>query len=172
MVKIREVYMKRVLVFIIICMSLFVLVGCQEKKVNPTYISAENIYDLDSDKYLIYFEKEDCSQCAATLPTIINYLTKTSGKRDAVKVYSVLLEFTDENGEKVSIPISRAFTGGDTKQGPDGNFYVNGVSNWVALYIAAAPSLIEVSTVDGKKQSTLIAVGTSEIETYINNLLK
>ena len=117
----------------------------------------------------VYFEKESCSQCAQTLPTLIDYQTKVS-RKGGVNVYRVLLEFVDEDGETVTIPISRSLEG--TGQGPEGNFYVDGVSNWIQLYIAATPSLIEVSKVNDVMQSKLVAVGTSEIEEYLNNLLK
>ena len=164
--------MKKILFFIILSLLFMGVTGCKEKsKVNPTYISAENIYEVELDRYFVYFEKEDCSQCAATLPNVIEYLTETQGKKNGYKIYAVLLEFTDENGETVTLPISRAFTGADTGQGPNGNFYVNGVSNWVALYIAAAPSLIEITRTDGVAQSKLVAVGTSEIEVYLKTLL-
>lgn len=162
--------MKKIL-FIVLLGLLFLCVGCGKKAtVRPMSITAENIYNVESDKYLVYFEKEDCSQCEKALPLIIDYLTETSSKKNGLKIYSVLLEFTDENGEKVKLPISRAIENGNTGQGPDGNFYVDGVSNWVALYIAATPSLIEVSSVNGTKQSKLVAVGTSEIENYLNVL--
>ena len=162
--------MKKVLFFVIIGMFLMVMTGCN-KKVTPGYISAENIYEGNGDNYLIYFEKENCSQCAQTLPILIDYQTKVS-KKGGINVYRVLLEYTDENGEVITLPISRAVENGDTGQGPSGNFYVDGVSNWIQLHIAATPSLIQVKAVDGKKQSTLVAVGTTEIETYLNNLQK
>ena len=162
--------MRKVLSFIVLVMMLFVFTGCKSKvKVNPMYITAENIYNVEEDKYLVYFEKENCSQCAETLSSVIEYLTETSGKSGYPKIYSVALDYTDENGETASIPISRAMTE-NTGQGPNGNFYVNGVTNWIALYIAAAPSLIEISVKDGLKQSQLVAVGTTEIKTYLNNL--
>ena len=162
--------MKRVLFFVIVCMLFMVMAGCN-KKVTPGYISAENIYNGNGDNYLIYFEKENCSQCAATLPALIEYQTQVS-KKGGINVYRILLEYTDENGEVVTLPISRAVEAGNTGQGPNGNFYVDGVSNWIQLHIAATPALIQVKAVDGVKQSTLVAVGTTEIETYLNNLLK
>lgn len=163
--------MKKILLFIVLFFLVFCSFGCKEKtKVYPQYITAENIYNGSSDKYLVYFEKENCSQCAATYPSIVDYLTETSRKKDSLKIYSVLLEFVDDNGETVTLPISRSFDMQNTGQGPDGNFYVDGVTNWIALYIAATPSLIEVSTVDGTKQSKLVAVGNSQIETYLTNL--
>ena len=163
--------MKKLLFFIILGLLLVSVTGCKEKsKVNPTYIAAENIYEVELDRYFIYFEKENCSQCAAALPSVIEYLTETHVKKNGYKIYAVLLEYTDENGETVTLPISRAFTGADTGQGPNGNFYVDGVSNWVALYIAAAPSLIEVTRTDGVAKSKLVAVGTSEIEKYLKTL--
>lgn len=162
--------MKKVLFFVIICMLFMVMGGCN-KKVTPGYISAENIYNGNGENYLIYFEKENCSQCAQTLPTLIEYQTQVS-RKGGVNVYRVLLEYTDENGEVITLPISRAVENGDTGQGPSGNFYVDGVSNWIQLHIAATPSLIEVKAIDGVKQSKLVAVGTTEIETYLNDRLK
>ena len=161
--------MRKVLFVLMLCLLLVGCVGCKKEKVSPSYITAENIYNLSEDKYLIYFEKENCSQCAETLPYVIEYLTDTSGNNKYPIVYRVLLEFIDDNGDTVTLPISRAMEG-NTGQGPNGNFYVNGVSNWIALYIAATPSLIEVSVVDGVKQSQLVAVGTTEIKDYLNNL--
>ena len=162
--------MRKLLFVTLLSLLLFVFVGCKGKtKVTPMYITAENIYAVEEEKYLVYFEKENCSQCAETLPSVIEYATDTSGKTKYPNVYRVLLEYVDESGETVAIPISRA-TKENTGQGPNGNFYVNGVSNWIALYIAAAPSLIEVSSVNGVKQSQLVAVGTTEIQNYLNNL--
>lgn len=158
--------MKKLLFIIVLVLVVLVANGCEKEKVYPSYITAENIYELESEHYLIYFEKETCSQCAATLPSVIEYLTEKSGKKDFVPIYRVLLEFTDENNEEVVLPISRAYDKANTGQGPDGNFYVDGVNNWLALYIAAAPSLIEITN----KQSKLVAVGKTEIENYLNNL--
>lgn len=164
----KGVFMKKLLFVVILSLLFVVLNGCGEK-VYPSYITAENIYAIESDKYFVYFEKENCSQCEATLPSVIDYLTKTKNKKDSPYIYRVLLEFTDENGELVKLPISRALDE-NSGQGPNGNFYVDGVKNWVALYIAATPSLIEVTNVDGTRQSKLVAVGTTEIETYLTNL--
>ena len=157
--------MKKVL-FICLLFLLVLCGGCKKDTVRPTRIVAENIYEMPEDRYLVYFEKENCSQCAQALPRVIEYLTDMSGKKNAVKIYAVLLEYVDENGETVKLPISRAIEQGNTGQGPDGNFYVDGVSNWYSLYIAATPSLIEVKD----KQSKLVAVGTTEIENYLETL--
>ena len=162
--------MKKFLLIVILALIAFVSTGCKKESVIPSYVAAENIYSLNGDKYLIYFEKETCSQCAQTLPYVIEYLTETSGKKGALDIYRISLEYTDENGDTITLPISRAFDKADTGQGPNGNFYVNGVSDWVALYIAATPSLVEISTVNGTKQSNLVAVGTTEIENYLNTL--
>ena len=162
--------MKKILFVVLFAFLLFTSFGCKKETVKPAYISAENIFEIESDKYLVYFEKETCSQCAQALPHVIDYLTETSGKKGAIIIYRVSLEYTDEEGNIQSIPISRSFTEANTGQGPDGNFYVNGVSKWIALYIAAAPSLIEVEKIDGVRQSKLVAVGSSEIERYLNDL--
>lgn len=167
-------YMKKVFLITILILSLFLFYGCKDKnkeKVYPTYIEDSEIFSMPEDHYYIFFEKDGCSKCEAVLPTIIDYLTYYEDGNKYPKLYAVNVAKNIDGEVKKSI-ISRIFTYSNTGQGIDGDFYVDGTTDYLQLFISSTPSIIEIYTKDNQKVAKFIADGKTNINNYFSELEK
>lgn len=157
--------MKKVLLVLIILLQLFIFVGCK-KDIDELTIGDQYIFTMEEEHYYVYFYKDGCSSCELTTPTVLEY-----AQRGDIKVYAVNLHPEGEDQSR----IFRKFTLGNSNQGENGDFYVNGVSSWSMLYIASSPALIEVKTVQKdettEKKAYFVASGKEAINQYFNELL-
>lgn len=157
--------MKKLLVILILLVQLFVFTGCN-KDLESMTIGDQYIFQMEEESYYVYFYKDGCSSCELTTPTVLEY-----AKKGEVKVYAVNLHPEGEDQSK----IFRKFTLGNTNQGENGDFYVNGISSWTGFYIASSPALIEIKTVkegeENIKKAYFVANGQDAITEYFNALL-
>ena len=157
--------MKKILLIIILVIQVFVFTGCKNDLDSLT-IGDQYIFKMEEENYYIYFYKDGCSSCEMTTPIILENIKKLDKPLYAVNLHP--------KGEKES-RIHRKFPLGNTAQGINGDFYVNGTKAWSELYIASTPALIEIVTVerDGEyvKRANFVANGETNITEYINNLV-
>ena len=126
--------MKKLFLVLILLVQLFILTGCKSSLQDIT-IGDQYIFTIEEDHYYIFFYKDGCSGCELVKPTILEY-----AKGGKTKIYAVNLHPEGKNQSR----IFRKFTEGNTGQGTNGDFYVNGATKWTSLYIASTPSLIEI----------------------------
>ncbi len=134
----------------------------EEEKLN--YIADKEIFKQQEETYLVYFMKDGCTYCQKTESSVLsyNYLCK---EKNTPKVYVVNLK---EDGVKSSI--LRTYSGSNG-QGNDKDTYVNGLTIWNELYIPSTPTLIEVKTVNGQKESFFLTTGFTNIRQKLNQIL-
>ena len=161
--------MKKSVLILLFIVCLLILPGCKKYKSDMDGIKSlveQEIYNQKSDKYYVFFYRENCSGCEATKPYILEYikLIKKSEYKDCRKIYGVNLS----NPKNVSMYVKNNKENG---QGRDGAFWVNGVSNWEELRIGSTPSVISVYEKDGVKVSNYVAQGRDNIVDALDNEL-
>lgn len=163
--------MKKLLLVLILLAQVFIFTGCKTSIEDMT-IGDQAIFDVEADHYYIYFYKDGCSGCEFVKPVILDAIAD----KDIV-IYAVNLH---PEGKSQSL-IFRKFTKGNTGQGSNGDFYVNGATKWEMLYIATTPSLIEIKAVDVTndqgvtekvKKAYFVANGEENIRKYLEDLMK
>ncbi|MDD3437673.1 MAG: hypothetical protein PHC64_11030 [Candidatus Gastranaerophilales bacterium] len=163
--------MKKVFLLLVLLFSIATLSGCNQAGSLQGVISIkkEDIFNQKEDKYYIYFHRLDCEDCEASAPYVIQYahmLKDYKGCAGKRKIYAVLL-YTEEEKPGEEVYIYRKYTGEDG-QGTDGNYYVNGVTDWRDLYIATTSSLIAINTEGGVKTARYSAQGWESVRDKLN----
>ena len=157
--------MKKILLIVFLLVQIFVFTGCKNDLDSIT-IGDQYIFQMEEENYYIYFYKDGCSSCELTSPLILENI-----KNLDKPIYAVNLHPKGESESK----IHRKFPLGNTAQGINGDFYVNGAKSWTELYIASTPALIEIVTVerDGEyvKRANFITNGETNITEYIKSLI-
>ena len=142
--------------YIILFVLLFSLCGCSlfKKQYESEYIIEDvNIFNQIENEYFVYFYKTDCPYCDDVYDIVNDYLHSEAN----TKLY--VCDLTNSSLKKI-------YEGSDG-QGTEGLFFVNGVTMYNELHIAAVPSLIKVS--DGI--SEFIVSGRKKVIEYLDNIL-
>ena len=149
--------MKKIIsIFLTLILCIF-YISCKNSLEKLNIISDTQIFEQAEDEYLVFFFKDNCSYCEDVAPTVVKYQDKK------IPIYAVNLN----NGEASAI--LRGDSGSDA-QGPEKDYYVNGVTKYEDLYIPGTPSLIFVSKVGKEKQSRFVAEGKTSVLNVLGTL--
>lgn len=138
--------MNKVFIIIINFCLILLMGGCS--LINDETIDIDQIYKQKEEVYYIYFYKENCSYC------------------DLVQEEIQLIESGDIKLYKVNLSLKNNTLIGRTHpsgHGKNNAYFVDGVTDYNQLYIAIAPTIIKIETIDGIKVSSYVAGGSSEI---------
>lgn len=152
--------MKKILI-IFLYIIVFIISSCSQPKLEN--INIDELYNINEETYFVFFYKDDCSACEATLPTIKEYIKKIK-KGNLIPLY--LCNLSLENNSY----LFRA----DPKlngQGNNGKTLIDGAISYDELYISSTPTLIIIKT-EQIKVSYFIASGKTNIINYFNDYEK
>ena len=159
--------MKRIVLMVFLFIIVISLLACKKKNeyLDLSELTESQIFTQSEDEYLVYFHKDNCNGCESIKTDVLHYNYLSSKDDNLVKIYGMNLQKEDET----KALIYRTYTG-LSGQGDEGTFYVNTVTNWYDLYIAATPALIVIKTNDGVKKAHFITYGASNISSYLEGL--
>lgn len=151
--------MKKIIGLIITIISIFALSGCKYETDMLTIknLVQQNIFEQKEEKYFVFFYIDGCTGCEETKPYIINYYNLVKEDDSKRPIFGVNLS----NPKNKQMYIKYAGTEG---QGTDGNFYIDGVTNWEELRIGTTPSMISIYVnKNGEKTAKYVAQGKDSI---------
>ncbi len=148
--------MKKILYILLL---IIVLSFCGCSKTELKYINIDEMFAMEEESYYIYFEKDDCPYCEATLATIKDYVNKQSENKNYIPLYICNLSL-DEN--KYLFRKDPSLSG----QGNDGKTAVDGATVYEDIYISSTPTLIVIKT-EEEKVSYFCASGKTNTIKYI-----
>lgn len=159
--------MKRMMLLLVILVGVSVLTACKSKNeyLELTELNENQVFTQKESEYYIYFHKDNCSGCQSIITDIQHYNYLTTKNDNLRKIYGINLQ---KEGETKSF-IYRSYTG-VSGQGDEGNYYVNTVTLWSDLYIAATPTLIVIKDNGKEKTAHYVTHGASNIRDYIGGL--
>lgn len=159
--------MKKLIIVLLFCFIFISLFACKKenKYLELKELTESQIFTQEEEVYYVYFHKDNCTGCETVKTDVMHYNYLCSKDDTLNKIYGMNLQ--KENETKALI--YRTYTG-LSGQGDEGTFYVNTVTQWYDLYIAATPALIAVKTKDGVKTAHYIAHGASNISSYLEGL--
>lgn len=163
--------MKKVLGLAVVLLALFVMSGCQKSN-SLKEINLDELFTMEGN-YFVYFYRDDCPDCEAVKPVVINYnnlVTENKEHEGKRIVYAINLS-KPENASVYRAYQSAVLNWGEG-QGKEGDFWVNGVETIEDLYIGATSALISIGTTsDNRRVANYQAEGYDDIyERLINHL--
>jgi len=119
-------------------------------------IKDSEIFSQNSNHYLVYFLRDECTYCDKIKIDVIRYqyLTSLEEYNKSLKLYVVNLRTNDY--------VSPIFRNHES-----GNSFVNNMTKWDELYISSTPTLIEVKN----GTSYLLEVGSTKVVNALDNCL-
>lgn len=138
--------MKKIILIILLA---FIITGCKGNKEIPE-ISAEDIFDIDSEEYYVLFVKDDCAGCERIKPVATKYHRDTFLRPSNPKLYIVNL--TD--------PANKIIIGDED--------ILDGTSSIDELRLTRTPTLIIIK--DGKV--TEHHINSTEVGNFFDEAMK
>lgn len=127
--------------------------------VDPPEIDVTETFNQDtSDEYYVCFIKDTSTNLDIIMEAMAKYHSVMGTE---IPLYIVNLS----NADKDLPSISRSYKGEDG-QGSSGRFYIDNVTSWEDLYLAATPCLVSIKNVDGIKVSYYINNGKNIIDYF------
>ncbi len=151
--------MKKIIGLMIAIISIFTLSGCKYETDMATIknLVQQDIFEQKEEKYFVFFYIDGCTGCDETKPYIINYYNLVKADDSKRSIFGVNLS----NPKNKPMYVKYAGTEG---QGTDGNFYIDGVTNWEELRIGTTPSMISIYvSKSGAKTAKYVAQGKDAI---------